>query len=256
MPLDAVPQDWMPAAQMERIHVHWTAGGHSANATDRSRYHVLIEGDGSLVRGDRSIAANARGSGMTPASHTLRANAGAIGVSMCCMARAVERPFSAGPSPMTQAQWSRALEVVAQLARRYAIPVTPVTILTHSEVEPNLRIPQRQKWDINNLAFDASVTGPAGVGALMRRRVAALLGGGGGQPQRPPPEMRLPRFRVAGVAPDILVFRDAPNGNKKGELPEGTLVERLGIDGHWWRVRTPGGFVGWVFSSFLRASTP
>lgn len=252
MLLNALPDDWMPAAPMKRIHLHWTGGGHTANAVDRKSYHVLIQHDGSLVRGDRSIAANAPGSGMPPASHTRNANTGAIGISMCCMARAVERPFDAGRHPMTRAQWDRAMEIVAQLARRYRIPVTPVTILTHSEVQSNLGILQKNKWDINNLAFDPRLTGAKAVGDHMRARVAALLGTPEAQRQRPSAEMRLPRFRVTGVAPDILVFRDGPNGEKKGELKEGVVVEFLAADGHWWRVRTPGGFVGWVFSSFLR----
>ncbi len=257
MPLDALPGEWMPDAPMRRIHVHWTAGGHAANATDLNAYHVLIEGSGQVVRGSRSIAANAPGSTMSPASHTKGANTGAIGVSMCCMARAVESPFAAGRHPMTRAQWDKAMEVIATLARRYAIPVTPVTILTHAEVQPNLGIPQRNKWDVTRLAFDeGSVVGLRPVGELMRRTVAQLLDQDAPAAASPalPDDMRLPRFRVFGVAPSTLNFRDAPSGTKKGDLPEGTLVERIAIDGHWSRVRTPRGFVGWVFSDFLRAA--
>ena len=60
----SVPTEWMPAARMSRIHVHWTAGSHKANATDKAHYHILVEGDGKLVRGDKSIKANEPGSGM------------------------------------------------------------------------------------------------------------------------------------------------------------------------------------------------
>lgn len=177
MPLDALPDAWMPAASMKRIHVHWTGGGHSANSTDLNAYHILVEGSGRVVRGTTSIAANAPGSGMTPASHTKKANTGAIGVSMCCMAGAVESPFSAGRHPLTRAQWDRAMEVIATLARRYAIPVTPVTVLTHAEVEPNLGIRQKDKWDIVRLAFDDGTVGIGHrrVGEVMRRTVAQLL---------------------------------------------------------------------------------
>ena len=149
------------------------------------------------------------------------------------------------------------MEVIATLARRYAIPVTPVTILTHAEVQSHLGIPQRNKWDIARLAFDdAAITiGPRPVGELMRRTVAQLLDQDepASGSQTLPDDMRLPRFRDSGVAPSRLNFRDAPSGTKKGELPEGTLVERLALDGHWSRIRTPRGFVGWVFSDFLRA---
>jgi hypothetical protein len=248
-----VPQTWMPAANMERIHVHWTAGGHKANATDKAHYHILIEGDGNLVRADKSIKANERGSRLSQASHTLNANTGAIGVSMCCMAGATETPFDAGRSPMTQVQWDTMVEVVADLAKRYGIFVTPKTILTHAEVEPNLGIRQRQKWDITRLAFDSSVKGHAAVGDKMRREVAAALDGL--LPRRSgsalPSSMLPPRFRVTGVVPSTLNFRDGPNGVKKGELREGTVVEKLSESDDWWQVRTRGGHVGWVFSSFL-----
>lgn len=255
MPLASLLNEWMPNAAMTRIHVHWTGGGHSANAYDLNAYHILIEGNGNVVRGNKSIAANALGSNVKPASHTLGANSGAIGVSMCCMAGAVESPFSPGRHPLTRTQWDRAMEVIATLAYRYKIPVTPITILTHAEVEPNLGIRQKNKWDIIRIAFDQnSPIGFRPVGDLMRITVAQLLDNNESLagPKSFPIEMRLPRFRVFGVAPSSLNVRDAPNGKKKGALPEGALVERLAIDGHWSRVRTSHGFVGWVFSDFLK----
>ena len=122
-----IPAGWMPDARMERIHVHWTAGGHKANRTDKKSYHVLVEGTGKLVRGDKPINANARNSGMRQASHTYRANTGAIGISMCCMAGARERPFNPGRYPVTEAQWDAAITAIAELAARYDILVTPTT---------------------------------------------------------------------------------------------------------------------------------
>jgi SH3-like domain-containing protein len=85
--------------------------------------------------------------------------------------------------------------------------------------------------------------------------VAALLDqatGWAGQPERPPDDMKLPRLRVKGVRPSTLNFRDAPNGEKRGALPENTVVERIALFGNWSQVRTPAGHVGWVFSSFLQ----
>ena len=153
----------------------WAAGGHKANSTDKKSYHVLVEGSGKLVRGTKSIAANERNSGMRQASHTLRANTGAIGVSLCCMAGARERPFDPGRYPMTEVQWDNAIRAIAELADRYEILVTPTTILTHAEVQPNLHIRQRAKWDITRLAFRDDVAGASAVGDLMRRQVAELL---------------------------------------------------------------------------------
>lgn len=250
--MSVVPAEWMPEARMSRIHVHWTAGPHKANSVDRRAYHILVEGDGTLVRGDRSIKANERGSGMARASHTKNANTGAIGVSMCCMHRATERPFSAGGHPLTEAQWLRMIEVVADLARRYRIPVTPSTVLTHAEVQPNLNIRQNNKWDITRLAFDEGLSGPREIGDRLRAEVAALLDRDAPADEgRMPEDMKLPRLKVRGVAPSTLNFRDAPNGEKRGALPEGTKVERIALFGNWSQVRTPAGFVGWVSSSFL-----
>jgi len=251
-----VPASWMPSAKMSRVHIHWTGGGHRANATDKKAYHILIESDGNLIRGVRSIKANEPGSGMARASHTLNANSGAIGVSMCCMANSKESPFNAGTAPMTKVQWDTMVEVVAELAKRYGIPVTPQTILTHAEIQPNLGIKQKNKWDVVRLAFDSSVQGHRPVGDRMRREIAAVLDGMASAPTPTgsalPADMKPPRFRVVGVRPSTLNLRDAPNGVKKGALTENTVVEKLSESDGWWQIRTPGGFVGWVFSSFLK----
>ena len=253
-----IPAGWMPEAAMRRIHVHWTAGRHQPNATDLRSYHVLIAGDGKVVRGDRPISANdpaRRRAGERPASHTLNANSHAIGVSMCGMFRAVERPFDPGPEPLTEAQWAQMVQVVAALARRYGIRVTPETVLTHAEVGPNINIPQRNKWDITVLPFDRGTLGAQAVGDRLRREVAAVLDGlVPPAPETLPEALKLPRFRVHGVAPSTLNFRNGPDGERVGALPEGTRVERLGISGGWWQVRTPAGHVGWVWHSYLKAA--
>lgn len=174
-PSGIVPADWMPPARLERIIFHWTAGNHRASSLDRSHYHILIEADGKLVRGTPSIAANGIGGTGPRASHTLNANTGSIGVSLCCMAGAVENPFNAGKAPMTAVQWKTLADVLADLCRRYGIPVTPKTVLSHAEVEKNLGIKQRQKWDISRLAFDPSLVGAKACGDAMRAAVAAKL---------------------------------------------------------------------------------
>lgn len=100
-----VSSDWMPSCSMKRIIVHWTAGQHRASETDRKHYHILVESDGGLVRGTHSIEDNVPTTDQRYAAHTLGFNTGSIGVSACCMASAVERPFEAGNCPMTRKQW-------------------------------------------------------------------------------------------------------------------------------------------------------
>lgn len=142
-----VQPDRMPACQMARVVLHWTAGTHKASALDREHYHVLVEGDGTVVYGNHPIDANAKPAREPRASHTRNLNTGSIGVSVCCMKDAIERPFSAGPFPMTLTQWQVAAEVVAELCARYNIPVTQRSVLAHGEVQAVLGIPQLQKWD-------------------------------------------------------------------------------------------------------------
>lgn len=172
----SVPVDWMPAAQMKRIIVHWTAGAHRASGLDRGRYHLLIEGDGKLVRGAASIELNdGCGAKTGYAAHTLNCNTGSIGVALCCMAGATESPFTAGAAPMTPKQWDALPAVLADLCRRYSVPVTPQTVLSHAEVQGTLGIMQRGKWDISRLAFDQTVRGAQACGDLLRAGVTSLL---------------------------------------------------------------------------------
>ncbi|HUU99267.1 MAG TPA: N-acetylmuramoyl-L-alanine amidase [Phycisphaerae bacterium] len=251
--MTSIPASWMPAAKMSRVHIHWTAGTHNASENDRKHYHVLWNGDGEAVRGVPSIKLNEAPAKKGYAAHTLGANSGAIGVSMCCMAGAKERPFSSGKYPMTEAQWAAMIDGVAQLAKRYGLPVTPATILTHAEVQPNLGIKQRGKWDITRISFDPSVVGYKAVGDKLRREVAATLDGQiPPRPATPPDSLRIRVYRVVGVAPSTLNWRDGPGGRVVSSVPEGTLLEKIDESGGWWRVRSPMGYHGWVWCSFLK----
>ena len=133
--------------QMVRVVVHWTAGSYKASDLDKSHYHLLIEGDGTVVAGTHPIACNAKPPQKVRASHTRNCNTGSIGVAVCCMAGARERPFQAGSFPMTQTQWEVLAKVVAELCRRYNIPASATTVLAHGEVQSRLNIAQLGKWD-------------------------------------------------------------------------------------------------------------
>lgn len=166
---------WMPWAKMDRIIWHWTAGTNKANSIDKKHYHVLIEGDGKLIRGDHSIDDNEAPIRGAYAAHTLNCNTGSIGVSLCGMRQAKESPFQPGPSPITREQWEMLSRLLAELCKRYAIPVLNSTVLSHAEVQGTLGIKQRNKWDITRLPWDRSVVGATQVGNQMRAMVKALL---------------------------------------------------------------------------------
>lgn len=174
---ELLPLDWLPTAQMKRVIVHWTAGNHQASALDRRHYHILIESDGKIVRGIPSIALNdARGTKSGYAAHTLNCNTGSIGVSLCCMAGAIEFPFKAGSAPMTASQWATLPAVLAELCERYQIPVTPKTVLSHAEVQVTLGIKQKGKWDIARVVPVPALIGAKACGDAFRAATKSFLG--------------------------------------------------------------------------------
>ena len=171
-----IQASWMPDAKITGIVFHWTAGQNKASDLDRSHYHVLIEGDGKHVRGVPSIDLNSLPEKKPGyAAHTLNCNTGFIGVSLCGMAGAVEIPFSAGKQPITRVQWDELANVLAQLCKRYGIKVSRKTVLSHAEVQTNLGIKQKGKWDIARLPFDTSIQGAVAIGDQMRAMVQSKL---------------------------------------------------------------------------------
>lgn len=55
---------------------------------------------------------------------------------------------------------------------------------------------------------------------------------------------------------DTLNFRTTPGGTLKGAVPHGTKLEVLQTNDTWAEVKTPAGFVGWVFAKFLEDDGP
>ena len=240
-----VPASWMPKVPMKRIIVHWTAGGHKANDTDKRAYHILIEGDGKLVRGIPTIDKNSGSTKPGYAAHTLNCNTDSIGVSLCCMAGAVERPFNAGKFPMTEAQFFQLSIVLADLCETYGIAVTPRTVLSHAEVQGTLGITQRNKWDYTRLAFDPSISGATAIGNRLRADVSGHLKQGA-KPVEPIPS--------GGVAEMVsrADFYSSPTGHKTGHLDPGTRVTIIGNNDAWVRVVSPAGYEGWVKANTLK----
>jgi len=171
LPSGIIPMEWLPVCQMERVICHWTAGAYKASVDDVHAYHILIEDTGNLVRGSYSIKDNVDTSDGRYAAHTKNCNSGSIGVSLCCMAGAVESPFNPGKYPMTQKQFDMLAQVVAELCDTYDIPVEPETVLTHAEVQGTLGITQSGKWDYTRLAFAPEINGAKACGDMLRSAV-------------------------------------------------------------------------------------
>ena len=159
---------------MKRIVMHWTAGGHKANGTDKRHYHDITEEDGTVVFGNYPIQANQDTS--TPyAAHTRGLNTDSIGMAMAGMRQAKERPFNPGPSPLSERQVDAFCTQVAKRALEYNIPVTRETVLPHAEVQPTLGVWQRNKWDITWLPGMDAPGDPIQVGDELRRRIQAKV---------------------------------------------------------------------------------
>jgi N-acetyl-anhydromuramyl-L-alanine amidase AmpD len=146
---------------MRRIVLHWTAGRHTANPIEQRAYHLLIEGDGRLIRGKHPISANstisrqARDSGAY-AAHVAGLNQGSIGVSLCgCFTpKIVDAPGIGSEFPLTPVQWNRAVTVCRDLVLHFGLQQTESisgivgpTVIGHCEVEKVWGIPQSGKID-------------------------------------------------------------------------------------------------------------
>jgi hypothetical protein len=172
---------------IDRLVMHWTAGNGKSSAFDRLHYHIVIDTDGTILKGTPSVPANARPMPTSAmfglrASHTLNCNTGSAAVSLAGMGNAVEYPFNPGKWPITRKQFDLLPLVVAELFKFYNINrgvVTRKSCLSHAEVQGELGIKQRGKWDINRLPSDClppdfTQSGTL-IGDYVRRRVIARL---------------------------------------------------------------------------------
>lgn len=117
---------------MKRIIIHWTAGAYQPNSTDFEHYHYLINKDGLVVEGKFKPEDNEVCKIGKYAAHTGGGNTGAIGIAMCGMAGFKNRQ-NVGPYPLTAAQCERCFKLVAQLSKKYRIPINKELVMTHYE---------------------------------------------------------------------------------------------------------------------------
>ena len=155
---------------MKRIIIHWTAGTNRPSSTDKKHYHFIVGGNGEIERGNLPVEAN-ESTATEYAAHTRGLNTGSIGVAFAAMHGAKERPFSAGKYPITEAQVQSMAVVINNLSKRYSIPITPETVLTHAEVQPTLGVKQRGKWDVTWLPGMSQPSNAREVGDMLREEV-------------------------------------------------------------------------------------
>lgn len=117
---------------MKRIIIHWTAGTYQPNYHEYQCYHYLINGDGVLFKGKYTPEDNENCYDGKYAQHTGGGNTGSIGIAVCAMA-GFENSVKVGKYPITPAQCEKLFFEVARLCKKYNIPITPDTVMTHYE---------------------------------------------------------------------------------------------------------------------------
>lgn len=118
---------------MKRIIIHWTAGTNQPNGTDYLHYHFLVNGDGVVVKGKFAPEDNLNCYDGKYAQHTGGGNTGSIGVSMCGMYIPAKTPVQKTKYPLTKKQCESTFKLCAELCKKYNIPITPQTVMTHYE---------------------------------------------------------------------------------------------------------------------------
>lgn len=117
---------------MKRIIIHWTAGTYQPCNTDYEHYHYLINGDGLVINGKYKPEDNKNCNDGKYAAHTGGGNTGSIGIAMCGM-YGFKSKKDVGKYPLTKIQCERCFKLIAELAKKYNIAITPQTVMTHYE---------------------------------------------------------------------------------------------------------------------------
>jgi hypothetical protein len=161
---------------IRRIHWHWTAGAEGIHDIERDSYNYVILHDGTVVHGD--WPPEAQFPPLKPgkyAAHTLNANSHAIGIALDGMVGSQERPFARGTAEINMKQVDELVRLTADLCLKWDVPVTRENVLSHAEVERNIGIKQRPKWDIMWLPDMPAPGDAVAVGDRLRRMVQMEL---------------------------------------------------------------------------------
>lgn len=185
-------------AKPRAIVLHWTVGRNKANSTDLAHYHFVVEGDGNILAGNHTILDNENTSDGDYAAHCLGFNTRTIGISLCGMMGSKESPFQPGPEPIKANQFEMAARLAAKMCLQYGLTPTRTTVLSHAEVQPNLGIRQRGKWDVTRLPWNPNISGAGPCGDLFRDMVSSFM-----RPEEPASSMILVNLKINGsvIAP-------------------------------------------------------
>ena len=153
-----------------KIVLHWTAGKYEPNSTDLEHYHFLFDNEGKEYKGKYKPEDNLDCSDGVYAHHTGGGNTGGIGISLCGMF-GYKSPQSVGNYPITEKQFEAACKKMAELCKKYNIPIKDTNVFTHKEFgDKHIETSSYGKIDINYLPFKPEKK-PNEIGNYMRSKV-------------------------------------------------------------------------------------
>jgi len=168
--------DMFDSDGINRIHWHWAGSGYNIGWDTVKHYNGFFDHEGNEYDGGAPPQQQAFYiPGKVGVSHTRNANTGAVGLSISGMTDSEVNwgtgKVNQGTYPITWAAVDAMLEKTAELCRRFEIIPSPWTTLTHAEVQSNLNIKQRGKWDIRVMPESDELLSPWVAGSQLRKRM-------------------------------------------------------------------------------------
>lgn len=158
-------------AKLNKIVLHWTAGGKQPNTTDLKHYHFLVDGDGLIRQGIHSPEDNENCKDGQYAAHTGGGNTGAIGLALCGMVgyNDTTKECIDSTNMVTRVQFEAMFSYTAMLCKKYNIPIKNVT--THAEFGlTHPKTSSKGKIDINYIPY-AGLEGVEECGDYIRNKI-------------------------------------------------------------------------------------
>lgn len=162
---------------MDRIIIHWSAGSYNINAAVLNSYHYAVTTNGGVIPCNHRPEDNENCKDNNYAPHVGGGNTGSIGVCMLGMYVPPKTPVQKTKYPLTKAQCERCFKLCAELCKKYNIPITPDTVMSHYEFGmKHPKTSSRGKIDIIYLPPYPNIKAND-VGAFMRQKIKWYLGG-------------------------------------------------------------------------------
>lgn len=174
-------RDIFDESGITRIHWHWTVSGYLVTPRITSHYNGVFDYEGNEYDGGAPPEQQAYYSSRFGVSHSLSSNTGAVGLAVACLsgvkANWGSMAVDQGQYPITWKGIDAMLEKTMELCKEFDIYPSPWTTLNHAEIQPNLGIRQKGKWDIQILPDQPKKILSAKVaGDMMRARMLEKFG--------------------------------------------------------------------------------